>query len=88
MYANTKSYTFSIMHKQKVTPQPRLTLPQTTIFKSSILKEFADDTFKFDENSGKLSKQVENTEGKGEIAYNEQFLLFPQSFRKTCTPDR
>ena len=26
----------------------------------------------------KLSKQVENTVGKGEIARYEQFLLFPQ----------
>ena len=25
--------------------------------------------------------------GKGEIARNEQFLLFPQSFQKTCTAD-
>ena len=39
--------------------------------------EFADDNFKFDENERKLSKQVENTVGKGEIATLEQFLLFP-----------
>ena len=32
-------------------------------------------------------KRVENTEGKGEIARNEQFLLFPQCFQKTCTTD-
>ena len=25
--------------------------------------------------------------GKGEIANNEQFLLFPQCFQKTCTAD-
>ena len=25
-------------------------------------------------------KSLENTEGKGEIAHNEQFLLFPQCF--------
>ena len=30
---------------------------------------------------------VENTMGKGEIARNEQFLLFPQSFQKTRTAD-
>ena len=34
---------------------------------SSILKEFADDNFKFDEDSTKLSKQVENTERRGEL---------------------
>ena len=34
----------------------------------------------------KLSKRVENTVGKGEIARYEQFLLFPQYFQKTCFP--
>ena len=34
----------------------------------------------------KLSKRVENTVGKGEIAHNEQFLLFPQCFQKACFP--
>ena len=51
------------------------------------MKDFEDDNFKFDENGGKLSKCVENTEGKGEIARNEQFLLFPQCFQKTYTAD-
>ena len=54
---------------------------------SSKLKEFADDNFKCDKNSGKLSKKVENAVGKGEIARYEQFLLFPQRFQKTCTAD-
>ena len=48
------------------------------------MKEFADDNFKFVENGRKLSKQVENTVGKGEIARNEQFLFFPLCFQKTC----
>ena len=48
------------------------------------MKEFADDNFKFDENGTKLSKQVQNTAGKGEIARYEQFLLFPQCFQKAC----
>ena len=51
---------------------------------SSKLKEFADDNFRFDENGKKLSKQVENTVGKGEIAHYKQFLLFPQCFQKAC----
>ena len=38
------------------------------ILDSSKRKEFADNNFKFDENGRKLSKQVENTVGKGEIA--------------------
>ena len=43
-------------------------LPDDKILDSSKLKEFADDDFKFDENCRKLSKWVENTVGKGEIA--------------------
>ena len=34
-----------------------------------------------------LSKQVENTVGKGEIARYEQFLLFPECFKKACFPE-
>ena len=56
------------------------------ILDSSKLKDFAADNFKFDENGRKLSKQVENTVGKGEIARYEQFLLFPQCFQKVCFP--
>ena len=51
------------------------------------MKEFADDNFEVDENSGKFSERVENAVGKGEIARYEQFLLFPQRFQKTCTVD-
>ena len=51
------------------------------------MKEFADDNFKFDENGRKLSKQVENTVGKGEIAHYEQFLLFPRCLQKACFPE-
>ena len=50
------------------------------------MKEFADDNFKFDENGRKISKWVENTVGKGEIARYEQFLLFPQCFQKAFFP--
>ena len=45
---------------------------------------FAENNFKYDENGRKLSKQVENTVGKGEIARYEQFLLFSQCFQKAC----
>ena len=38
------------------------------ILDSSKLKEVADDNFKFNENGRKLSKWVENTVGKREIA--------------------
>ena len=61
-------------------------LPDDKISDWSKLKEFEDDNFKFEENGRKLSKQVENTVEKGEIAAYEQFLLFPQCFQKACFP--
>ena len=61
--------------------------PKRQILDPSKLKGFADDNFRFIKNGGKLSKQVENTVGKGEIARYEQFLLFPQRFQMTCTAD-
>ena len=69
---NTKSYRLTL-----------LTNYQSTNFR---LKEFADDNFKFNKNGIKLSKRVENTVEKGEIARYEQFLLFPQCFQKACFP--
>ena len=62
--------------------------PNGQILDSSKLKKSADDNFKFSENGRKLSKQVENTVGKGGIARYEQFLLFPQCFQKACTADK
>ena len=53
---------------------------------SILLKEFADDNFEFEENGRKLSKQVENTVGEGEIVRYEKFLLFLQCFQKACFP--
>ena len=50
------------------------------------MKQSTDDNFRFDENSRKFSKRVENTVGKGEIARHEQFLLFPLCFQKACFP--
>ena len=43
--------------------------PKRQNLDASKLKEFADDSFKFDENGGRISKSVENTR-------YEQFLLF------------
>ena len=52
-----------------------------------MLKELADDNFKFDKKGRELYEWVENTVGKGEIARYEQFLLFLQCFQKTCAAD-
>ena len=59
--------------------------PKRQILESSKLKVFPDDNFKFNENGRRLTKWVENTIRKGEIACYEPFLLLPQCFRKTCT---
>ena len=53
------------------------TLSQTTDFRL-FQTEFADDNFRFDENGRMLSKRVENIVGKGEIAYYDQFFIFPE----------
>ena len=50
------------------------------ILNFSKLREFEADDFNFDGNGRKVSKAVENTLGKGEIACYEQFLLFLQYF--------
>ena len=52
------------------------------------LFQTADDSFKFDENGRKFSRQGRKRCGKGDVARYEQFLLFPLSFQKTCTADR
>ena len=61
-------------------------LQDNKILDRSKLKQSTDDNFKFDGNSRKFFKRVENTVGKGEIARHEQFLLFPQCFQKACFP--
>ena len=61
--------------------------PKRQILDSSKLKNLADDNFNVDESDRKFSKRVENTVGEGEIACYKQFLLFQQSFQKTCTAD-
>ena len=61
-------------------------LPDDKILDWSKFKQFANDNFKFGENSSKFSKWVENTVRKGEIACYEQFLLFLQCFQKACFP--
>ena len=61
--------------------------PKRQILDSSKLKDLADKNFKFDNNGRKLSKWVENTVGKGEIARFEQFLLLPKCFQKNLTTE-
>ena len=58
-----------------------LTLAQSTIFRLFQIERVCHDNFKFYENDRKVSKRIENTVVKGEIAHDEQFLLFPQCFQ-------
>ena len=72
---------FNLKQSKLLSSGNELTHYQTTNFRPlPKLKEFADNNFKIDGNGSKLSKRVENTVGNGEIARNEQFLLFPQCF--------
>ena len=48
---------------------------------SSKLKEFADDTFKFDENGRKFSKRAENTVGE-EVSLYKQFVFYHSVFKR------
>ena len=64
-----------------------LTHYQMTNFRLFQTERICRRQFQIDENGRKLSKQVENTVGKGEIARHEQFLLFPQCFQKAFFPE-
>ena len=64
-----------------------LTLYQKTNFSLPNWKNLQTIISIFFLNGRKFFKQLENTVGKGEIARNEQFLLFPQCFQKNCTAD-
>ena len=63
-----------------------LTLSQTRNFELFQIEEFADNNLKLDDIGWKVSKWVENTVGKGEIACYKQFLLFSQCFQIACFP--
>ena len=73
--------------KLKLSAHTLLTLSQTTNFRLFQTQEFTDANFEFDESGMKFSKWVENTVRKGQIAHDEQFLLFPQCFQKVSTAD-
>ena len=65
----------------------KLTHYQTTNFRLFQTEKSLQTTISnLTKMSKKLSKRVENTVGKGEIARYEQFLLFPQCFQKACFP--
>ena len=71
----------------KILKIKNLTHYQMTNFRLFQTEEFADNNSKFYENGGKCPKWLENTVGKGEIACDDQFLLFLQCFQKTWTAD-
>ena len=71
-----------ILQQKPILTDFSITHYQTTNIRLFQSERFADDNFKFEENGRKLSKWIENTVGKGEIARYEQFLLFPTVFSK------
>ena len=58
------------------------------ILDSSKLKDFAHNNFEFDENGRKLSKQVENTVGKREIARSSNFSFSHSVFKRLVSQKR
>ena len=64
-----------------------LTHYQTTNFRLFQTERVCRRQFQIDKIRRKLSKQVKNTAGKGEMARYEQFLLFPQRFQTACFPE-
>ena len=62
-------------------------LVTSKLLDSSKLKEFADDSFKFDKDCRKFSIREGNMVEKEDIVRYGQFHLFPQSFQETCTAD-
>ena len=65
---------FQFGRVQNLLFRERLPFPKGQILDPSNFKDFADN-FKFDENSRKFAKQVENTAGKGEIAREQPVQL-------------
>ena len=78
------TYVFHLLQVDVIATQ--LTHSKTKNFRLFQTERVCRQQFKFDKNGRKLTKWVENTVGKGEIARYEQFLLFPQCFQKTCLP--
>ena len=57
-------------------------LPNDQVLDMTKLKGFADDKLNVDKTTISLLDRVENTEGKGENAGYQHFLLFPSVFSK------
>ena len=56
-------------------------LPNDKIFDMTKLKAFADDKLNINTMTISLLDRAENTEGKGENAGYQHFLLFPRCFQ-------
>ena len=84
-----EQYRSSMIKNHNITKKKKnygvpLTLSQTTNLRLLQTPRVSRRLMQIAESS---PKWVENTVEKGEIACYEQFLLFPQCFRKTCTAD-
>ena len=75
-YMSNSLWKGGLMDPRDASREPINSFPNVT-FQTVPNWKFSDDNFEFDENGKKLSELVENTEGKEEIAFYEQFLLFP-----------
>ena len=84
MFEPASTDLFMAASLDKTLQSPNLVLvkpfPKRQILDSSKLKEFADDNFKFDNNSKKFPKREENTVGNREIATSN--FSFPTELSK------
>ena len=62
-------------------------LPSGEILDWSKLKAFADDKLNVDEIMISLSDRIKKIVGKGENAFYQHFLIFPQRFQKDPFPE-
>ena len=65
-----------------------ITLSQTTSFRLSKLREFADDNLKFDKNGKKFSKRVENTKEKEKLLVTNNFSFSHSVFKRVILQTR
>ena len=63
-------------------------LPDDKILDRSKLKQSADDNFKFDENSRKFSKRVENTVVKEKLLVRSNFSFSHSVFQRLVSQGR
>ena len=77
MFTLASAIAFKLDQSEIVLFGKKFTLSQTTNFRLFQTERVCRRQFQIDENIDDISKGVENTGGKEDIACDEKFLLFP-----------